>query len=83
VYSKPSAEATTNEFVQSLTAEQRVTLAEMLRQERAGAIFDALSCLTWWLCCRNVGLTFKGQPISLELTSGEGLHGDYIGRCNG
>jgi hypothetical protein len=65
-----------------LTAEQRMLLADMLHQERKSAIGGVLSRLTWWLCCRKVGLTSQGQPMPFEL-SGVGLHGDYIGRCEG
>jgi hypothetical protein len=83
VYSKAPSEVAANEFVGSLTSQQRMILAEMLHCERVSAIGGVLSCLTWWLSCRNVGFTFKGQPMPLELTSGEGLHGDYIGRCEG
>lgn len=82
IYSKAPAEAVANRFVQSLTAEQRMVLADMLHHERRSAIFDVLSRLTWWLCCRKVGLTFQGQPMPFEL-SGDGLHGDYVGRCEG
>jgi hypothetical protein len=57
-------------------------LAGMLRHERTSAIFDVLSNLTWWLCCREVGLTFRGQPMPFEL-NGMGLHGDYIARLDG
>ena len=82
VYSKAPDQAAENEFVRSLTVDQRTILAQMLHEERVGGVFDVLSRLTWWLCCRDVGLTFKGQPMPFEL-SGEGLHGDYLGRCNG
>jgi hypothetical protein len=82
IYSKALDQAAANEFVRSLTVDQRKILAQMLHEERAGAIAGVLSRLTWWLCCRDVGLSFKGQPMPLEL-SGEGLHGDYIGRCDG
>jgi hypothetical protein len=82
IYSKAPGDAAANEFVRSLTVEQRTTLAQMLHEERVGAVFDVLSRLTWWLGCRSVGLTFNGQPMPFEL-SGEGLHGDYLGRSNG
>ena len=82
IYSKAPDQAAENELVRSLTADRRMILPQMLHEERRGAVFDVLSRLTWWLCCRNVGLTFKGQPMPFEL-SGEGLYGDYIGRCDG
>lgn len=71
-----------NAFVASLTQEQRELLATMLREARIGAIHDGLAELTWWLLCREVGLTFRGEPMPFEL-SGMGLHGDYIGRLDG
>jgi hypothetical protein len=81
IYSKAPALQHTNELVRSLTPEQRALLAEMLNHERQGAIHDVLAALTWWIDCRSVGLTYEGQPMPVQL-SGEGLHGDYIGRLD-
>jgi hypothetical protein len=83
IYSKASTLNAANEFARSLTPEQRILLAEMLHNERISAIHDVLAVLTWWVTCRDVALTFQGKAIPIELTSGEGFHGDYIGRCNG
>ena len=69
-----------NAFVNSLTLEQRELLAEMIRDERISAIGMVLSDLTWWLTCRDVGLTFRGKPMPFGLS--EGIHGDYIGRLD-
>jgi hypothetical protein len=82
IYSKSDSDAVANQFVQSLTNQQRGWLADMLHRERVGAIHDTLAALTWWLLCREVGLTFRGHPMPFEL-SGMGLHGDYIGRLDG
>ena len=82
IYSKALAETAANRFVQSLTAEQRMLWPTCFTKSEKSAIGGVLSRLTWWLCCRKVGLTFQGQPMPFEL-SGEGLHGDYIGRCEG
>jgi hypothetical protein len=68
-----------NAFVRSLSSEQRRILGRMLHEERTGAIHDVLAVLTWWILARGVGLTFRGEPMPVEL-SGQGLHGDYIGR---
>lgn len=81
VYSKASANAEANEFVQSLSNDQRLLLAKMLRDERVGTIHDFLADLTWWFTCRDVRLTFHGQPMPFGAS--EGIHGDYIGRLNG
>jgi hypothetical protein len=81
-YSTAPADAKANEFVASLNHHQRELFATVLRQERVGAIHDVLAVLTWWLLCREVGLTFRGAPMPFEL-SGMGLHGDYIGRLDG
>jgi hypothetical protein len=78
-YSNAPADDTANEFVASLSRQQRELLAT---QERVGAIHDALAALNWWLLCREVGVTFRGAPMPFEL-SGQGLHGDYIGRLDG
>jgi hypothetical protein len=71
-----------NAFIRSLSPGQRTLLARMLSEERDGTILDVLAALTWWLTTQDVGLTFRGEPMPIEL-SGEGLHGDYIGRRDG
>ncbi len=83
IYSKAPSQSAANDFARSLTPSQRDLLADMLRHERVGAIHDALAVLTWLVSCRDVSLGFRGQPMSEDLTSGEGFHGDYIGRCQG
>jgi hypothetical protein len=70
-----------NTFVASLTDDQRVVLASMLHAERTSAIHDVLARLTWWMDCKDVGLTYEGKPMPVQL-SGMGLHGDYIGRLD-
>jgi hypothetical protein len=70
-----------NPFIKSLSTEQRQMLAQMLHAERVAAIHDVLAVLTWWVLARGVGLTFRGEPMPVEL-SGAGLHGDYIGRLD-
>jgi hypothetical protein len=69
-----------NAFLESLTASQRGSLAELLQEERSGAIHDVLSALSWWISTREVALTFGDRPMPVGL-SGMGLHGDYVGRC--
>jgi hypothetical protein len=71
-----------NQFVGSLAPEQRGQLAAMLREERKGAIHDVLASLTWWILAHDVGLTFRNEPMPVEI-SGMGLHGDFIGRLQG
>ncbi len=71
-----------NRLVRSLSDDQRKTLAQMINQARIGAIHDILANLTWWFECRDVGMTFRGDPMPYEL-SGMGLHGDFIGRLDG
>ena len=66
-----------NEFVQSLSADQRAVLAQMLREERVSATHDVLASLSWWLSCGDVGLTWRGQPMPVDL-SDMGLHGDFV-----
>ena len=70
-----------NPFVKSLSTGQRQMLAQMLHAERVAAIHDALAVLTWWVLAREVGLTFRGEPMPVDI-SGAGLHGDYIGRLD-
>jgi hypothetical protein len=81
IYSKAPGKAAANELVQTLSKQQRELLATMLRQERVGAIHDVLAVLTWWQQCREVGLTFRGNPMPFEL-SGMGMHGDFVGRLD-
>jgi hypothetical protein len=71
-----------DKLLSSLTAEQRALLSETLLEERCGAIHDTLAVLSWWIDCRNVGLTVNGEPMPIDL-SGMGLHGDYVGRIDG
>ena len=82
VWLKKSDEEAANALVRSLTDEQRRILGRMLHDERTGAIHDVLAVLTWWILTRGVGLTFRGEAMPVEL-SGQGLHGDYIGRLSG
>jgi hypothetical protein len=81
-FSKAPAHARFNEFIRKLSPEDRALLSEMLQEERDGAIHDVLAALTWWITARDVGLTFRGEPMPVEL-SGMGLHGDYVGRRDG
>jgi hypothetical protein len=81
IYLKSPVATCENELVASLSNQQREVLATMLRQERVSAIHDVLAELTWWLLCREVGLTFRGEPMPFEL-SGMGMHGDFVGRLD-
>jgi hypothetical protein len=82
IFSKAPAHREFNDFIGSLNASQRELLARMLRAERDSAIGDVLAALTWWILTRDVGLTFRGEPMPVDL-SGMGLHGDYVGRLTG
>ena len=82
IFSKAPAHRRFNEFIAALSVDQRALLAEMLRTERDGAIRDLLAVLSWWIDCHEVGLTYKGEPMPVDL-SGAGLHGDYVGRRDG
>lgn len=82
LFSKAPAHARFNEFIRRLPPEDRALLSEMLQEERDGAIHDVLAALTWWITTRDVGLTFRGESMPVEL-SGMGLHGDYVGRRDG
>jgi hypothetical protein len=79
IYSNALGEEKMNELVLSLTKEQRQVLSEMLTFERMSAIHDVLADLTWWIDCREVGWTYRGETMPVQM-SGMGLHGDYIGR---
>ena len=81
IYSSASDKEKQNKFVDSLTPEQRGLLAEMLIDEREGAIHDVLAALEWWVTCREVVLTFRGEPLPVEFA--EGMHHDFVGRCGG
>jgi hypothetical protein len=82
IFSKAPAHRVFNDFIGSLNQPQRKLLANMLQEERDGAIHDVLAALTWWVISRGVGLTFHGEPMPVDL-SGMGLHGDYVGRREG
>ena len=79
IWSRAPREDAANEFVRSLSTDQRGMLARMLHKERTGAIHDVLALLTWWILTQDVALTFRGEPMPTDL-SGMGLHGDYVGR---
>lgn len=82
MFSKAPAHTEYNAFIRSLSPKQRELLSRMLQEERDGAIHDVLAALTWWITSREVGFTFRGKPMPMEL-SGMGLHGDYVGRRDG
>lgn len=82
VFSKAPSHSKYNKFLSSLSKVQRELLAEMLQEERDGAIHDMLATLTWWVTAKEVGLTFRGESMPVDL-SGMGLHGDYVGRREG
>jgi hypothetical protein len=82
MFSKAPDHQRFNNFIRSLSPEHRELLSQMLQEERDGAIHDVLAALTWWITTRDVGLTFRGMPMPVEL-SGTGLHGDYVGRRDG
>lgn len=82
VFSNAPSHKEYNDFIRTLTPEHRALLARMLNEEREGGVFAVLADLTWWMTTREVGLTFRGETMPIEL-SGEGLHGDYIARKDG
>lgn len=82
IFSKAPTAREFNEFIGILSLEQRELLSRMLQEERDAAIHDLLAALSWWIDCRDVGLTYRGEPMPVDL-SGMGLHGDYIGRRDG
>ena len=82
IFSNAPSHREFNEFIGSLSERQRELLSRMLQEVRDGAIHDVLADLTWWIIARGVGLTFRGEPMPVDL-SGMGLHGDYVGRRDG
>ncbi|QDT92834.1 DUF6547 family protein [Gimesia algae] len=82
VFSKAPDHAKYNEFIETLNPTQRLILSEMLQEERDDAIHDLLASLSGWIDCQDVGLTYQGKPMPVDL-SGMGLHGDYVGRRDG
>ncbi|MEY4730466.1 MAG: hypothetical protein RL020_1624 [Pseudomonadota bacterium] len=82
IFSKAPAHSKFNEFVTALSPTKRELLSRMLQDERDGAIHDLLSALSWWIDCRDVRLTYRGEIMPTSL-SGTGLQGDFIGRRDG
>lgn len=84
IYSKGNSDFAKemNSFVHSLSRKQRNSLARMLTDSRSGGIAEVLAELSWWIACHGLALTYRGEPMPVEL-SGMGLHGDYIGRLDG
>jgi hypothetical protein len=82
IFSKAPSDEIFNLFVQSLSADQRTTLATILHRERTATIHDVLAVLSWWVDSGDVSFTFRGKSMPVDL-SGMGLHGDYVGRSQG
>jgi hypothetical protein len=81
IFSKAPAHRRFNTFVRTLSSEQRALLAEMLREERRGAIHDLLAQMSWWIQCKGLALTLDKTPMPQDL-SGMGMHGDFVGRMD-
>ena len=82
MFSKAPSDEAFNLFVQSLSPEQRTTLATILHMERTAAIHDVLAVLSWWVDSGGVSIAFQGQSMPVDI-SGTGMHGDYVGRSHG
>jgi hypothetical protein len=82
IFSRAPSRRTLNKFVGLLSHQQRNLLSQMLEAERDSAFHDVLAELTWWISCRDVGWTVRGEPMPVD-QSGMGLHGDYVGRRDG
>jgi len=80
-FSRAPSDRKFNDFIASLSTTQVGLLAEMLREERYSAVHDVLARLTWWIDCREVALTYRGEPMPVALEGG--LHYDYVGRLAG
>ncbi|MFT3686167.1 MAG: hypothetical protein QM783_14805 [Phycisphaerales bacterium] len=77
---EPEAKAVA-EWTASLSEDQRRLLARLLRLERTESFHDALVSLEWWIACREVALTFRGEPMPVNFA--EGMHCDFFGRLTG
>ena len=82
IYSKAPDHSHFNEFIGSLTDDQRQVLAQMLLVERDGAIHDVLAALSWWIDTHDLTMTIDGNELPVD-QSGMGLHGDFVGRRDG
>lgn len=80
LFSKAQGEQSLNSFVQALSPEQRGILAQMLHAERISAIGGVLATLEWWVVARDVGFTYRGEPMPVHFA--EGMLADYIGRLD-
>ena len=81
-FSKAPAHSEFNDFIKSLSPQERQLLSQMLQEERDSTIHDVLAALTWWVTAHEVDLVFKGKSMPIDL-SGMGLHGDFVGRKDG
>ena len=82
VFSKSPDAHVANQLVARLTGADRATLAAILASERRAAFHDVLATLSWWVTCRQMGVTYRGEQVPVDV-SGMGLHGDYIARLGG
>ena len=81
IYSRALDDGPFNDFVASLSISQRNLLADICRRERLGGIHEALAVITWWIDCRSLTISIRGEALPIG-QSGEGMQGDYIGRLN-
>ncbi len=78
----PGGDSKFNRLLESLSAEQRHLVAEVLMEERHSAIHDVLAVMSWWSSSRGLSFMAEGKELETGL-SGMGMHGDYVGRCDG
>jgi hypothetical protein len=70
-----------NDYIKTLSDQERTFLVKMLKDARHETIHDLLAYLTWWIDSRDVRLTYKGEPMPLYFVGG--LHYDYLSRYDG
>jgi hypothetical protein len=71
-------EASRKSAMLSLTAEQRSVVAELVEQERVGAIHDVLAHLQWATQCDELVLAKEGSEFVEHIEVS--FHGDFISR---
>jgi hypothetical protein len=82
IFSEAPSHQDFNEFIGALPERPREVLSLMLQEGRDGAIRDVLADRSWWIDCREVGSTVRGEPMPVD-RSGMGPHGYYVRRRDG
>ena len=82
IYSKAISYQWINDAISSMSSEQIKAIKEIIKNEREGALHDALVFLDDELCLNNTQIVHNGEPMYFT-KSGLTLFQEYVGRRAG